>query len=99
MSRLSQLMAEVLAGERPPAQMRPLLSQGAYDLLLRRAGVYASHHRPRIRRALLRMQEPDVTEVSAVVDYGTRCRALALRVAFTQHAWLCTHFEIDIGHR
>ncbi|MFC3996323.1 Rv3235 family protein [Nocardiopsis sediminis] len=97
LSHFAQFIAEVLAGERAPEQMRHLFSRRAYALLLHRAGGYASGHRPRVTRTLLRAEHPGVTEVSAVVDCGTRCRALALRVAYAQHAWLCTHVETDIG--
>ncbi|MFC4564601.1 Rv3235 family protein [Nocardiopsis mangrovi] len=97
LSHFAQFIAEVLAGERAPAQMRHLFSRQAYALLLHRAGGYASGHRPRVLRTLLRAEHPGVTEVSAVVDCGTRCRALALRIAYAQHAWLCTHVETDIG--
>ncbi|MUL44156.1 hypothetical protein FZ103_23850 [Streptomonospora sp. PA3] len=96
LSRFAQILAEVLAGERPAQQVRPLLARRAYELLLRRAGGYACARRPRLRRAVVHTPEPDVAEVSAVVDCDTRCRAFALRVAYAQHAWLCTHIETDL---
>ncbi|MBB4931555.1 hypothetical protein F4561_002375 [Lipingzhangella halophila] len=95
--RFTQLIAEVLAGQRSPVQMRSLLSYGAYTLLVRRSGIYACARSPRVRRAYLHSEDPEVAEVNAVVDYGSRYRALALRVAFAQHAWLCTHLETDVG--
>lgn len=96
LSRFAQILAEVLAGERPVQQVRPLLGRRAYELLRRRAGCYAGAHRPRLRRTVVRTPAPDVAELSAVVDCGVRCRALALRVAYAQHAWLCTHIETDL---
>ncbi|WP_067970414.1 Rv3235 family protein [Nocardiopsis trehalosi] len=96
MSCFAQHVAEVLGGQRAPAQLRHLLTGAAYELLRRRAGAYACRHRPRVRRALLRVPGPGVGEVSAVVDCGERCRALALRVAFGPGRWVCTHVETDL---
>ncbi|GAA4920615.1 hypothetical protein GCM10023405_50570 [Streptomonospora salina] len=96
LSRFAQILAEVLAGQRPVHQVRPLLGRRAYALLLRRAGCYAGAYSPRLRRTVLRTPAPDVAELTAVVDCGARCRALALRVAYAQHAWLCTHIETDV---
>ncbi|WP_052745446.1 Rv3235 family protein [Allosalinactinospora lopnorensis] len=95
--RFTQLIAEVLAGQRNPAQMRSLLSRGAYVLLLRRSGIYVCARSPRVRATYLHSEGPEATEVNAVVDCGNRYRALALRVAFAQHTWLCTHLETDVG--
>ncbi|TQN31589.1 hypothetical protein FHX37_1497 [Haloactinospora alba] len=97
--RLTQLVAEVLAGQRPAAQMRPLLSRQAYHLLWRRAGIYACTRRPRVRNTHLVSDYPDVTEVIALVSDGRRYRALALRVTFTESSWVCTHIETDAERR
>ncbi|GAA1784758.1 Rv3235 family protein [Streptomonospora arabica] len=96
LSRFAQILAEVLAGERPVGQVRPLLGRRAYELLQRRAGGYACARSPRVRRAVLSAPAPDAVEISAVVDCGDRCRVFALRVAYAQHAWLCTHIETDL---
>ncbi|GAB3442845.1 hypothetical protein GCM10027570_10370 [Streptomonospora sediminis] len=96
LGRFAQILAEVLAGERPARQVRPLLSRRAYELLARRAGAYACAQRPRVRNARLSAPAADIAELSAVVECGARCRALALRVAYVQHAWLCTHIETDL---
>ncbi|MDT0302686.1 Rv3235 family protein [Streptomonospora wellingtoniae] len=96
LSRFAQILAEVLAGERPVGQVRPLLGRRAYELLRRRAGGYACARSPRVRKAVLSTPSPDAVEISAVVDCGDRCRVFALRVAYAQHAWLCTHIETDL---
>ncbi|RNL87025.1 hypothetical protein EFW17_02890 [Halostreptopolyspora alba] len=97
MCRFTQLVAEVLAGQRNPAQMKALLSRRAYTLLVRRSGVYACARSPRVRRTYLHTEDPEVTEVNAVVDCDSRYRALALRVAFARDTWVCTHLETDVG--
>ncbi|MBB6172017.1 hypothetical protein HNR23_002077 [Nocardiopsis mwathae] len=98
LSRFAQHTAEVLAGERPPGHLRNLFCTTAYEHLVRRAGGYASsEHRARLRGAVVRPAAvPGVVEVSAVVACGAWHRALALRVVFAQHAWLCTHIETDL---
>ncbi|MDA0566962.1 Rv3235 family protein [Streptomonospora sp. S1-112] len=96
LTAFAQVVAEVLAGDRPAGQVRPLLSRRAYELLERRAGAYACARRPRLRRAVLTAPGSDVAEVTAVIDCGSRCRALALRITYAEHAWLCTHLETDV---
>ncbi|TDQ50242.1 Rv3235 family protein [Actinorugispora endophytica] len=94
--RFTQLVAEVLAGERALEQLRPRLSEGAYRSLRLRAGRYCSDRSPRLRRTRLGCPEPGIAEVSGVVAYGARHRALALRVVYGEYGWLCTHIETDI---
>ncbi|PSK97999.1 hypothetical protein CLV63_10647 [Murinocardiopsis flavida] len=97
MKRLTQLVAEVLVGQRDPAQLREFMSPRAYAALVRRAGVYHSAASPQVR-IVLGCPEPGVSEVGAVVDCGGRCRALALRVSFGGVVPLCTHLETDVRH-
>ncbi|UOE21988.1 hypothetical protein NI17_010855 [Thermobifida halotolerans] len=97
MPRFAQLVAEVLAGQREPEQLRPRLSEGAYRRLLLRAGCYPGVRlRPRLRAARLGCPRPGVAEVSGVVGYGERHRALALRVVYAEYGWLCTDIETDV---
>lgn len=95
-SRLAQLTAEVLAGERTPVQVEPLLDPRPYSLLCRRAGVFRERTRPRVLRTWVRCQGPAVAEVAALVRCGRRHRALALRVVRKEGLWVCTHLETDI---
>lgn len=94
--RFTQLVAEVLAGQRDPEQLRPWLSEGAHRSLLLRAGCYATRQRPRLRAVRLDGSQPGVAEVSGVVGYGERHRALALRVVYAEYRWVCTHIETDV---
>lgn len=95
--RFTQLVAEVLAGQRNPAQMKALLSQRVYTLLVRRSGIYVCTRSPRVRRTYLHSEDPEVAEVNAIVACDSRYRAFALRVAFSQDTWVCTHLETDVG--
>lgn len=97
LQRLTQLVAEVLVGQRDPAQLRGVMSTRAHAALVRRAGAYRSAASPRVR-IVLSCPEPGVGEVGAVVDCGGRCRALALRVSFAGAVLQCTHLETDVRH-
>jgi hypothetical protein len=101
--RLSLACVEVLTGTRPAAQLRRWTSDEVYALLRRsapRASRVAEPRRrpPRPPRVVLRTVRvcevgPGVAEVAAVVDDGTRARALALRMEGHRDRWRCTRFE------
>ena len=48
----------------------------------------------RVRRVRVSTSMDGTVEAVAVVDDGTRCRALALRLEALQRRWLCTALEI-----
>lgn len=68
------------------AELRPLL---------------ATSQRPRVRRVLTSAPRREVLEVTAVVNFGPRVRALALRLELAEappyrpgaDRWRCTHIE------
>jgi hypothetical protein len=99
-ARLAQGLVEVLSGVRPLPQLAPWVSEEVFAEL--RPRVRAAERRPdrpasRMRAQLrtLRLCEPadGVAEVSAVVQHGTRCRALALRLEGLDGRWRCTALE------
>lgn len=84
-ARLSQAIAEVLAGARPAQQLADVASLDVLHLLERSAGRMRGYRtgpvtRPRVRSMHLSQPTPGVAEACAVVDTGPRCRALAIRV-------------------
>jgi hypothetical protein len=101
-ARLAQGLVEVLAGVRPLPQLAPWVSEEIFAELQPR--VRAAERRPnrgpgmRVRAQLrtIRLCEPadGVAEVSAVVQNGNRCRALALRLEGLDGRWRCTALEI-----
>ncbi|GLU48796.1 Rv3235 family protein [Nocardiopsis ansamitocini] len=99
LSLFAQCVVEVLGGHRSAGQLRSMLSEQAYRSLRLRTGGYAGAVRPRLRAARLRCPVPGVAEVSGIVACGARHRALAMRIAFTESGWLCTHIETDLGAR
>jgi hypothetical protein len=84
-ARLSQAIAEVLAGARPAHQLAEVASLDVLHQLERSAGRLRGYRtgpvsRPRIRSMHLSEPTPGIAEACAVVDTGPRCRALAIRV-------------------
>lgn len=103
--QLAVVIVEVLAGVRPDRQLVPL----ATDRVRARAGnlapLLAAGRRPRILRIVMSRPADRVVEMTVVVNFGARSRALAMRF---EHAaarpaapgwparparWLCTALE------
>ena len=103
--QLAVVIVEVLAGVRPSRQLVPL----ATDRVRARAGnlapLLAAGRRPRISRIVMSRPADRVVEMTVVVNFGARSRALAMRF---EHAaarpaapgwparpprWLCTALE------
>jgi hypothetical protein len=104
-SRFAQVLAETLAGSRPPVQMVPWTTEMARGHIQRLGPQLASAQRPRVRRVITFQPAPDVMEMTVVVGFGPRVRALAVRLeragAYPEAAgrgtetsrWLCTVVE------
>ena len=103
--QLAVVIVEVLAGVRPGRQLVPL----ATDRVRARAGnlapLLAAGRRPRIARIVTSRPADRIVEMTVVVNFGARSRALAMRF---EHAaarpaapgwsarparWLCTALE------
>ena len=103
-SRFAQVLAETLAGSRPPRQIQPWTTQQAREHIQRLGSRMASVQRPRVRRVITYCPAPDVMEMAVVVGFGSRVKALAVRLersAVTPPAglgepggrWVCTAVE------
>jgi Family of unknown function (DUF6459) len=104
-SRFAQVLAETLAGSRPPGQIVPWTTEMARAHIQRLGPQLASGLQPRVRRVVTFHPTSDVMEMTVVVGFGPRVRALAVRLerASPQPApyrrqprspgWLCTAVE------
>ena len=96
-SRFAQVLAETLAGARPPGQMVPWTTEMARRHIRRLGPELASVQRPRVRRVVTFHPCADVMEMTVVVGFGPRVRALAVRLEragpAAQDRWLCTAVE------
>ncbi len=104
-NRFAQVLAETLAGARPPRQIVPWTTEEALRRIQRLGPRLASEQRPRVRRVLTSLPAPDVMEMTVVVGFGPRVKALAVRLehtaprpaalpgARTAARWVCTAVE------
>lgn len=105
--RFAHLLAETLAGSRPVRQMAPLLTERARVHLRKIGPRLHCEQRPRIVRVITTRPGPDVMEMTVIVGFGTRTRAVAVRFERSrppgprvadpalapQARWLCTDVE------
>jgi Family of unknown function (DUF6459) len=99
------LLAETLAGARPPRQVLPWMSERGRRQLHRLLPLLRDEHRPRVLRVLTTTPSAGVVEMTVIVLIGTRARALAVRLERSAGAgrravpgspasqWLCTDIE------
>lgn len=103
--RFAQVLAETLAGARPPAQMVPWTTERARSHIRGLGPLLADGKRPLVQRVVTSLPAPGVMEMSVVVGFGPRVRALAVRLeraaarqgegddSAGQARWLCTAVE------
>jgi hypothetical protein len=77
------VLAETLAGTRPPGHIAPWTTDQARRRIGQLGAVLATAHQPRVRRVVIRSPEEDVLEMAVVVVLGERVRALAVRLERT----------------
>jgi len=104
-SRFAQVLAETLAGSRPPAQIAPWTTERARSHIRRLGPLLTSGQQPLVHRVITSAPTAGVVEMSVVVGFGPRVRALAVRLERTQprpataghparpSRWLCTAVE------
>ena len=83
-NHFAQVLAETLAGARPPRQIVPWTTEEALRRIQRLGPRLASEQRPRVRRVLTSLPAPDVMEMTVVVGFGPRVKALAVRLEQTR---------------
>jgi hypothetical protein len=102
--RLVQAVIEVVSGVRPVSQLVRWTTAPVYEALCSRvarpvpAAGSGRDHVTRLAEVVrsVRVSEPldGVAEVSAVVQQGPRCRAIALRLEGIDGRWQCTALQI-----
>jgi hypothetical protein len=103
--QFAQVMVEILAGVRPQRQIIPWTTDRVRAQIRHLGPVLAADRRPRIQRIVTSRPIAGVVEMTVVVSFGPRSRALAMRlehVAARAAApgltakparWLCTELE------
>jgi Family of unknown function (DUF6459) len=103
--QFAQVLAEALAGSRPPRQVTPWTTEQARKHIRQLGPLLAAGQRPQVRRVVTSRPAADVVEMTAIVTFGPRIRVLAVRLERNgaQGArpgrdarparWLCTAVE------
>lgn len=78
--KFAQVLAETLAGARPPRQIAPWTTDRARRHIQRLGPLLAAGEQPRVRRVVTFRPTADVVEMTVVVGVGPRVRALAVRL-------------------
>jgi hypothetical protein len=98
------VLAEALAGSRPPRQLVPWTTERARDRIRQLGPLLSAGQQPRIRRVMICYPTADAMEMAVVVVFGQRVHALALRLerhggqagagrAARPGSWLCVAVE------
>ncbi|MGH3163731.1 MAG: Rv3235 family protein [Streptosporangiaceae bacterium] len=105
--QFAQVIAEILAGARSPRQLAPWTTERVRDRISLLTRTVTPGQRPRIRRIVTSRPATRVVEMTVVLSFGPRSRALALRLEqlpgrqpapglpARPARWLCT--EIEVG--
>ena len=105
--QFAQVIAEILAGARSPRQLNPWTTERVRARIGQLSQTLMPGQKPRIRRIVTSRPTAHAVEMTVVLSFGPRSRALALRLEHLpprQPApglpdrparWLCT--EIEIG--
>ena len=105
--QFAQVIAEILAGARSPRQLAPLTTERVRDRIGLLAQTLTADQKPTIRRIVTSRPTARVVEMTVVLSFGPRSRALALRLEHLPGRrpapglparparWLCT--EIEVG--
>jgi hypothetical protein len=103
--QFAQVMVEILAGVRPQRQIIPWTTDRVRAQIRHLGPVLAADRRPRIRRIVTSRPTASVVEMTVVVSFGPRSRALAMRLELVPAReaapglparparWLCTELE------
>ena len=101
--QFAQVLAEALAGSRPPRQLVPWTTERARDRIRRLGPLLSAGQQPRVRRVVTFHPTADAMVMAGVVGFGTRVHALAVRLergsgqaagrAAPPGRWLCVDVE------
>jgi hypothetical protein len=79
-SQFAQVLAETLAGSRPARQIRPWTTEQARKRINELGRMLSAARQPRVRRVIVSSPAHGVLEMTVIVDFGARARAVAVRL-------------------
>lgn len=104
-SQFAQVLAETLAGSRPQGQIAPWTTDQARRRIRQLGPMLAAGVQPRVRRVVTSRPTAGIVEMTVIVGFGPRIRALAVRLerdgphhaapgrAARAARWVCTVIE------
>jgi hypothetical protein len=104
-SQFAQVLAETLAGSRPEGQIVPWTTDEARRCIRELGPMLAAGVQPRVRRVVTSRPAAEVVEMTVIVGFGPKVRALAVRLErdgprraspgrdARAERWLCTVVE------
>jgi hypothetical protein len=103
--QFAQVIAEILAGARSPRQLAPWTTERVRARIGQLSQTLVPGQKPRVRRVVTSRPAAHVVEMTVVLSFGPRSRALALRLEHLPGRrpapglpgrparWLCTEIE------
>ena len=79
-SKFAQVLAEALAGSRPSKQLTPWTTEQARKRINELGPMLSGARQPKVRRVIVSSPAQGVLEMTVIVDYGARARAVAVRL-------------------
>ena len=103
--QFAQVIVEILGGSRPPRQLIPLTTERARSQISQLGSYVAAGQRPKVKRVMVSRPTERVMEMTMIVCFGVRSRALAMRLEHCPGRpaapglparparWICTEAE------
>jgi hypothetical protein len=103
--QFAQVIVEILGGSRPPRQLIPLTTERARSQISLLVSYVAAGQRPKLKRVMVSRPTERVMEMTMIVCFGVRSRALAMRLEHCAGRpaapglpppparWICTEAE------
>jgi hypothetical protein len=103
--QFAQVIVEILGGSRSPRQLIPLTTEGARSQISLLTSYVAAGQRPKVKRVMVSRPTERVMEMTMIVCFGVRSRALAMRLEHCAGRpaapglparparWICTEAE------
>ncbi|MGD0062527.1 MAG: Rv3235 family protein [Streptosporangiaceae bacterium] len=107
--QFAQVVVEILGGTRSPRQIVPCSTERVRQQIAFLTALVAPGQRPRIRRIMMSRPAVHAVEMTVVVSFGPRARALAMRCEHLPPRpaapgrpgrparWLCTELEAGLS--
>lgn len=103
--QFAQVIVEILGGSRPPRQLIPLTTERARSQISQLMSYVVAGQRPKVKRVVVSRPTERVMEMTMIVCFGARSRALAMRLEHCPGRpavpglparparWICTEAE------